>query len=399
MGILELTHTSSHFDCSCSPGDFDLLRHQNDISNPRKMSGPATCHSVASGGVVVERVTNVEGRTRGNPNGLYYCGTSSCWFCSRKHARDQAAKWLRIMRKAESLGSYAIVNATLTIRTNYKGGVEVANAAARDVLYEAWSKLSFARWRRSRGWLEHMRALEVNMNLRGKAHPHLNAVLLCDPGVDVEALEAELTVRWRQLVKRLSPDHAPSLEHGVKLRLVEGDDDMQSVADYNTKLGVKEAAVLECLASENKVSPSYHVGQLLELSYAGDERAAWAFRLWQSLVKGKRRYQLSQSLEARLDDELKARGEDPAKFVEADPEPSREKVALVGYRAARLIYRLRLWQALLHKVGSYSSPECDRWLSLICDSHREGSLSDVEFVTSLRLWLRRVPNPDPSPPS
>jgi len=302
------------------------------------------------------------------------------------------------MRKAESLGSYAIVNATLTIRTNYKGGVEVANVAARDVLYKAWSQLSRSDWRRPRGWYEHLRALEVNMNLRGKAHPHLNAVLLCDPAVDVKALEVELTARWRQLVKRLSPAHAPSLEHGVKLRLVEGDDDMQRVAGYDTKLGVKEAVALECLASENKVSPGYNVRQLLELSYAGDERAAWAFRLWQSLVKGKRRYQLSQSLEARLDDELRATGDDPERFAEVEPERTTEDIALGSERSYDLACRRGLLQAVKDKVASRSSPECDRWLFNVFELHRTGGLSDVEFMTSLRLWLRRVPDPPPLPP-
>ena len=388
--ILGTSHTSKHPDPVNAPGDFDLLRHQNDISDRRKMVGPSTCHCSGVGGVIIERVTS-SGQTRGNPNGLLYCGTSSCWWCSRKHARRESEKWLRIMRKGERL-AYSLVNATLTVRSNYKGGVALANVATRDVLYKAWSQPSNARWRRSRKWDDYLRALEVNMNLNGKAHPHLNAVLLCRSDVDVRALEAELTVRWRQLVKRLSPDHAPSLDHGVKLRLIEGDEDMQRTAGYDTKLGVKEATALECLASENKVGTGYHVGELLAMSYAGDERATRAFRLWQALVKGKRRYQLSQALEDRLDDELRARGVDPDEFGEREREVTREPVALVGTRGVRIIHRLRLWQAILYKVGSYSSSDCDRWLVRMCELHLDGRLSDGDFASSLRLWLARIPD-------
>ena len=150
------------------------------------------------------------------------------------------------MRKAALTGQ-RLLQATLTIRTTYKGGVKAANAHALGVLYEAWAQLSYARWRRSRGWLDHLRALEVNMNLRGKAHSHINAVLVCEPGVDVDLLQAQLAERWRSLVKKLSPQNAPSLERGVELSEIHTDEAMQRVAKYATKLGETRGAVSECL--------------------------------------------------------------------------------------------------------------------------------------------------------
>lgn len=364
-----------------SVGVFNLLKHQNEISTLHR---PAVCHRFGLGSTVIQRLGE-DGWA--SIDGLMYCGSSSCWFCSRKHAEEKRREWVDMLSKADAL-NMSMATLTLTIRTTYRGGMS-ANSRALDVLYAAFAKLSAARWRRKRGWQEYLRALEIVLDMRGKAHGHFNVVLLCDRDTDLELLESQIQHRWRELVIRESPSHAPSLERGAVLRPIETAESIQRVSRYSTKLGALDSASRECLQGFNKSGKGLSPEQLLLRSYAGDRQAESVFRHWQSLVEGRRRYATSKSLAARLDDQLRADGLEPSELEEPVKLPESVDICSVRARTRGLLWRLGQWQAILAKLNSMKCPDLDRALRIIVDCHGAEMISDDEFQLNLGHWLLR----------
>ena len=135
------------------------------------------------------------------------------------------------------------------------------------------------------------------------------------------------------------------------------------------------------------------------MSSGGDQRATKAFKLWQSLVAGVRRYQASRCLEQRLDDELFYLEIDPDSFDEPKPRERRSVVCFVGTRTRAALWRLALLQAVLDKVVQPHTAESDRQLSALFDAHASDRISDAEFADQLSAWLQRPPDPDPPPPA
>ena len=373
-------------DAVKSVGAFNLLKHQNEISTLRR---PAVCHRFGHGSTVIQRLGD---GGWASVDGLWYCGSSSCWFCSRKHAEEKRREWVDILTKAEALGM-SMATLTLTIRTTYKGGMS-ANPKALDVLYKSFAEFSAARWRRKRGWQEYLRALEIVLDQRGKAHGHFNVVLLCDPGTDWELLESQLKHRWREIVSRKSPSHAPSLKRGAVLSPIETKDSIQRVSRYSTKLGALDSASRECLQGFNKSGKGLSPEQILLLSYAGDRQAERVFRHWQSLVEKRRRYATSKSLAARLDDQLRAEGLAPSELEEPVKLPESVDICSVRARTRGLFWRSGHWQAIISKLNSMKCSELDRTLRTIVDLHGAELISDEEFNLNLGLWLLRCKVPE-----
>lgn len=386
-------------------GDLELLKHQNDISVEHR---PAVCHRHGSGSAAFRRFAS--GKV--GIDGLWYCGNSSCWFCSRKHADEKRAEWLRIMQKADLLGD-KLATLTLTIRTSHKNP-ELANPEALDVLYTAFAKFSRSKDRKALGWVDYLRALEIVLSLSGKAHGHFNVVLVCKRDVDFELLERQLKQRWRDVVSQISYRHSPSLEHGAVLRPIETGESIGRVSRYATKLGALDSASRECLQSFTKFGAGLSPEQLLIRSYAGDLRARNVFRHWQTLVLKRRRYASSKSLESRLDARLRASGVDPASFefdtseTCVDPEAFQVDhdpgyVAFVRGRTRAMFWHRGWYSAVAAKLSRDNCPELEFWLSAILDAHGSGELSNEDFVRYMFKWFERpspvmaeLPAPSPS---
>ncbi len=371
-------------------GDWNLLAHQNSISAPD--SSPWRCHRSYSGSIAVKRVGEV-GRTAFD--GFYLCGSNACWYCSRSHSRKHETRWRDVMSKAIADGK-CLAHMVLTIRTVHRRSSS-SNIEARDVLYKGFSKFFESGWRRSRGCPDYMRAVETNMDLAPsggvpKAHIHFNVVVVCEAGVDIEDLEVQFKRRWRKIISKLSPRHTPSIEHGVTLQRVQDTrEDIAKVARYDTKLGSGNDVARECLDGGAKTGKGYTPEQLLVMSYHGDLEARRAYREWQKLLHGKRRFAMSQGLESGLDEALKDKGVDPATLETRLEEQEESVVCVVRGKTRGLLRRIGGWQSIVWKFGEFRCAELDRWLRILVDHHGSGELTDAEFLLNFRLWLKRAP--------
>lgn len=157
-------------------------------------------------------------------SGLERCGSIwGCTVCSAVIRAERAREIARALERAHDLG-HGVAFVTLTLRHT----ADDALADNLDALLQAWRKVQM--WKAGQklfkrlGWVGTIRAVEVTFGVNGW-HPHAHLAIVFDrPLTELEraTFESELAAIWQRAVVKVGAK-LPSLEHGVDVRLADGD--------------------------------------------------------------------------------------------------------------------------------------------------------------------------------
>lgn len=157
-------------------------------------------------------------------SGLERCG--SIWACPVCSAVIRAARAREIalaLERAHERG-HGVAFVTLTLRHTAADSL----ALNLDHLLEAWRHVQrWSSWKRLAKRLRHLgtiRAVEITLGGHGW-HPHAHFALIFDrPLSEAEraSFEGELAAIWQRAVQKVG-GRLPSLEHGVNVKLADGD--------------------------------------------------------------------------------------------------------------------------------------------------------------------------------
>lgn len=250
-------------------------------------------------------------------SGLERCG--SIWSCPVCAAVIRAARAREIAAALESAHTkgHGIAFVTLTLRHTSTDPL----AKNLDVLLEAWRKVtSWQAWKKLAKRLGHIGAIRsVEVTLGGNGwHPHAHLAIVFDkPLTEIQraSFEAELGAIWQRAVVKLGA-RMPSLEHGVNVKLADGDG--VQIAGYLAKVQETVGKQRLGIAKELARGDLKHgrAGSVTPFELLDDETGAAGPRAhWIEYVaatKGRRAFSWSRGLrdylipedEERTDDEV-----------------------------------------------------------------------------------------------
>lgn len=199
----------------------DLPRDSSDNSDWVRPPRPARCRW---------RIAEVVGlHAPAGDHGAHFSGLERCgsiWACPVCSAIIRAARAREIalaLERAHERG-HGVAFVTLTLRHTAADSL----ALNLDHLLEAWRRLqSWQAWRKLSKRLRHLgtiRAVEITVGSNGW-HPHAHLALIFErPLSEVEraSFEGELAAIWQRAVEKVG-GRLPSLEHGVNVKLADGD--------------------------------------------------------------------------------------------------------------------------------------------------------------------------------
>lgn len=248
-------------------------------------------------------------------SGLERCGSIwSCPVCSAVIRAARAREIALALERAHDRGN-GIAFVTLTLRHT----VDDALVDNLDALLEAWRRVtSWTAWKKLSkrlGWLGTIRAVEVTLGGNGW-HPHAHLALIFDrPLSEVEraAFEGELAAIWQGAVAKVGA-RLPSLEHGVDVRLADGDG--VQIAGYLGK--VQETVGRQRLGIAKELARGDlkrgRAGSVVPFELLDDETGSRRVRgLWYEYVtatKGRRAFGWSRGLRESLIPDVEDRSDD-----------------------------------------------------------------------------------------
>ena len=306
---------------------WSLLRWQWEHSSLPRLRH---CHLVpVSAQVWVGR----SGAGRAFVGGLQTCASVwSCPLCSakirvRRAARIELAAERWLARDGSWLGFL-----TLTVRHSRGQSLRDLYGA----LAAAWKSLRESRWWRSLGLFGTIRSAEVTWGANGW-HPHLHLLLFRESPLDLAAVGAELSRRWRAAIVAagLRPT---TLQRGARLQVVSSGGG--AVGAYLSKVlddGGREWSVGDELARSDAKRGGKGLApmQLLEAAASGDRFLAARWHEYEQATFGRRAIEASRGLFEALDvpeelDEELAGEQEPTQLLAVLPPSGYRALAMAG---------------------------------------------------------------------
>lgn len=275
-----------------------LPRDSEDGSDWVRPPRPARCRWRAAEVVGVHRRVQDNGA---HFSGLERCGSIwSCPVCSAVIRAERAREIALALERAHDLG-HGLAFVTLTLRHTADDPL----AANLDALLEAWRRVQM--WRDGRALFERLdhlgtiRAVEITLGGNGW-HPHAHLALIFEQPLseaDRASFEGELAAIWQRAVEKVGA-RLPSLDHGVKVQLADGDG--VRIAGYLGK--VQESVGRQRLNIAKELArgdlKAGRAGSLNPFELLDDETGSrHARRLWAEYVagtKGRRAFGWSRGL-------------------------------------------------------------------------------------------------------
>lgn len=286
-----------------------LPRDSVDGSDWVRPPRPARCRWRVAAAVGVHAPAGEHGA---HFSGLERCGSIwACPVCSAVIRAERAREIAAALEAAHQRG-HGIAFVTLTLR--HAAGDPLATNL--DALLEAWRCVQrWASWKRLRrrlGHRGHIRSVEVTYGANGW-HPHAHLAMIFARPLSEAArlrLESELAALWVRAVEKVGA-RLPSAEHGVNVRLADGDG--VQIASYLAKVqetvGQQRLGIAKELARGDLKRGKAGSATPFELldDDTGSPRTRTLWAEYVAATKGRRAFGWSRGLRAYLlpdDDEL-----------------------------------------------------------------------------------------------
>lgn len=362
-------------DKTAKPSDFDLLRHQNDIS---VFKGSSICGRtlVPGSAAVISRNSGAKARL----SGVAYCRSSTCVYCTKHRQREVQKEWYDLLTAARAKG-LQVAFCVFTLRTQAKR----SNSNALKVLKGAMGELLRSQWGKPRGIVGFLRSFELVYRIGGKLNPHVNCLLLYD-GENLHSLDFQLRERWRSLVKKRDPAHSPSLEWGCHFEVIDNPDSLERVVNYSSKVGLAKDPTKECVLSFNKdKGVGLNPAELLRRSYEGCEISTKLFQAWQRDVKGMRKWCISRGLKNRFAPFLDSRHEEIEGSEDEDTGSVLELRVKLGVPSYTHLRYRKMMSFVLGILSVCSRDKADLFQAIVhCFDY--DLMSESEFYIYIRKW-------------